>query len=185
MNHFKNGKCGTLELADHVDWDEAKDIQYYLGIHGNDEAGQDPRRHMVGRIERNSDRVRESFDRAIWFLWKRRYRLDAEVLSLLSFGSKVGLLEELLLKQSETIPYPRRVKYLSRFKRVLAECGAAERLRDRVLCRYLAEPNGIWLRELVEANNLTVSAQVHLDESMNCEHKGYRRLFQPVHRNAH
>ena len=67
MNHFKNGKCGTLELADHVDWDEAKDIQYYLGIHGNDEAGQDPRRHMVGRIERNSDRVRESFDRAIWF----------------------------------------------------------------------------------------------------------------------
>jgi hypothetical protein len=177
MNIFKNGKIATLEPTDQSALDEAKDIRYYVGIHGNSDAGRDPRRYLLGCIEQNSDRVRESFDRAIWFLWKRRYRLDAEALSLLSFGSRSELLQELIIEQSDTIPYPKRLKYRGRFKRVLARCGAVAKLRDKVLCRFLAEPNDTWLRELTELNELIVSAQVHLDELMSCEHKGYRRLF--------
>ena len=177
MSTIKNGKIGTLDTMGQVVWDEAQDLQYYTDIHGNAEGAQDRRQYMIAWIERNLQDSTETLDRAIQFLWKQPHDLNADVLSLLSVDGKIELLRELILERSNELPSSRRMDYLARFDDDLTRYAQVEQLRNKVLCRFLLEPNATWLRELVDADDWTATAGYDLDESMFCEHEGYVRLI--------
>jgi hypothetical protein len=67
--------------------------------------------------------------------------------------------------------------YLARFEDDLTKYAEVEILRNKVLCRFLLEPNATWLRELMDADDWIVTAGYDLNESMFCEHDGYVRLI--------
>src|SRR6267378_1601380 len=83
---------------------------------------------------------------------------------------------KLILERSNEIPISRRMDYLARFEDDLDRYAQVEQLRNKVVRRYLLEPSGTWLRELVDADDWIVTAWFDLDESMSCEHEGYVRL---------
>jgi hypothetical protein len=177
MSTIKNGEVGTLDTMDQMVWDETKDLQYYKEVHGDAEGTQGRREFMIGCIDRNLIDYIEVLDRAIRFLWKQPHNLDAEGLSLLSVDGKIELLRKLILVRSNEIPIARRLGYLGRFEDDLTRYAEVEKLRNKVLRRYLVEPSGTWLRELVDADDWIVTAWFDLDESMSCEHEGYVRLI--------
>lgn len=177
MSTVKNGKVGTLETTGQIIWHEAEDLQYYTKIHGHGEGTQERRRYIMARIEGNLGDYVETLDHAIQFLWKRPHGLDAEVLSLLSVDGKIELLRKLILERSNEVPVSRRLDYLARFDEDLDSYAQVEQLRNKILHRYLLEPNGTWLRELVDADDWIVAASCRLDESMTCEHEGYVGLI--------
>jgi len=173
MSTVKIAGNGTLDVTDEIVWNESKDIQYYVEIHGEDERVQDRRQFLVDQIARNLDWLAENLDRSIRCLWKRPHTLDAEVMSLLSVEGEVDLLQELLLERCDTMPLTHRLKYRRRFTGALAECADAEIQRNEVLRRYLAEPGGIWLRELVDVGESLLGAWMNLDELMACENHSH------------
>jgi hypothetical protein len=135
---------------------------------------------MIDRIKSNLDDFIQSLDHTIRFLWKRPHPLDAEVLSMLSVEGKIVLLQKLIIEQSKATPRSKRADYLRRFKDDLTRCADAEKLRNRALFKYLTEPNGTWLRELVDADDGIVSAWFIFDESMSCEHERYVRFKHAI-----
>jgi hypothetical protein len=169
MSTVRIGGNGIIDVTYKAVWNESKDIQYYVDLHGNDEREQDRRQFLVGQIARNHDWLAEKLDWSIRFLWERPHALDAEVLSLLSVEGKVDLLQELLLERCDTMPLTHRLKYRRRFTGDLAECADAEIQRNEVLRKYLAEPGGIWLRELVDVGDSLLDALTNLNELMACE----------------
>jgi len=177
MSMIKNGEVGTLDTMGERVWNEAEDLQYYKDIHGHDEGTKDRRRYMAECVERNLDDYAETLNRAIRFLWKRPHDLDGDGLSLLSVDGKIALLRKLILERSNQIPVSLRMDYLVRFEDDLDRCAQVELLRNKLLQRYLLEPTGTWLRELVDADDWVVTAWFNLDESMSCEHEGYVRLL--------
>jgi len=70
--------------------------------------------------------------------------------------------------------------YLAGFEDDLDTRAPLEQLREKVLCRYSIEPNGTWLRELVDTDDWIVTAWFDLDESMSCEHTGC--VSRSIHR---
>ena len=86
----------------------------------------------------------------------------------------------LIFERSHSIPVSRRSGYLDRFEEALETCRQIERLRERVLCRYLNNPDGAWLREFVDLDDGIASAWFNLDESMSCEHEGYARFYRTI-----
>ena len=160
-----------------VIWHEADDLRYYTEIHGHDEGTQARRQYMIECIEGHLCDYVETLDRAIRFLWNQPHDLDADVISLLSVDGKIALLRKLILARSNEIPVARRLDYIARFEEHFETYARVEQLRDNVLCRYLREPSGTWLRELVDADDWIVTAWFSLDESMICEHEDYVGLM--------
>ena len=86
---------------------------------------------------------------------------------------KIALLRKLILERSNELPIARRMDYLARFEDDLDRYAQVEQIRNKVIQRYLLEPSGTWLRELVDVDDWIVTAWFDLDESMSCEHEGY------------
>ena len=177
MSTIKNGEVGTFDTMGQVVWDEVEDLQYFRAVHGNAEGAQDRRQYMIAWIERNLQDSTETLDHAIRFLWRKPHGLNADALSLLSVAGKIELLRKLILEQSNVMPGSHRTDYLARFDDDLTRYAEAEKLRNNVLRRYLLKPSGTWLRELVDTDDMIVTAWFDLDESMSCEHEGYVRLI--------
>jgi hypothetical protein len=177
MSTIKNGEVGILDTMGQVVWEEAEDLRYYTEIHGNDEGIEDRRKYTMERMERDLCDYVETLDRAILFLWKRPHDLDEDVLSLLSIDGKIALLRKLILERSNELPIAGRVDYLARFEDNFDAYARVEQIRNKVVRRYLLEPNCTWLRELVDADDWIVTAWFELDESMSCEHERYVRLI--------
>jgi hypothetical protein len=118
---------------------------------------------------------------AIRFLWNKHHALDADALSLLSVPGKVELLRRLILERSNKIPISHRLDYLSRFDDDFETYAKVEKLRNKMLRRYLIDPSGTWLRELVDTDDWIVTAWFDLEESMMCEHEGYVSSIESKH----
>jgi hypothetical protein len=177
MSTIKNGEVGVLDTMGQVVWEEAEDLRYYEDIHGNDEGIQDRRKYTMERMECDLEDYVETLDRAILFLWNRAHDLDEDVLSLLSIDGKIALLRKLILERSNELPVSGRMDYLARFEDNFETYARVEQIRNKAVRRYLLEPNGTWLRELVDADDWIVTAWSELDESMSCEHEGFVGLF--------
>jgi hypothetical protein len=163
-----------------VDWDEAKDIQHYREIHGEREGETDRRDYMLQRIETNMEDSSELLNRAICFLLKNGAP-DAGTLSLLPVATKVELLRSLISENSKRISPRQQSDYLARFNEDLDRYIEVANVRDKVLQKYLIDPTGTWLLELVSTDDWILTAQFYLDESMRCEHDdcqspGYHHL---------
>jgi hypothetical protein len=176
MATIKNGDQGTIYTVGEIIWNERDDLQYYTEVHGLNEGVEDRPRHMIQCMERNNFDFVETLDRSIRFLYKRPSPLDEKALSLLSVRGKLDLLRRLLLERSNEIPVEQRIDYIRRFEDDLHKYVEVEKLRDMVILRHLIQPKRVWLRELVDADDSTVSAWFNLDDSMSSEHEGFVRL---------
>jgi hypothetical protein len=130
---------------------------------------------MMERIQRDLGDYVETLDRAIRFLWDQAHELNEDVLALLSIDGKIALLRKLILKRSNQQPIADRTDYVARFEGNLERYAQVDEVRNKVIARYLLEPSGTWLRELVDTDDWIVTAWVDLDESMSCEHEKYVR----------
>lgn len=99
----------------------------------------------------------------------------------MSVDGKVELLRQLILQRSNGIPVSQRINYLARFDDDLTRYEEVEKLRNKVLRRYLLQPSGTWLRELVDTDDWIVTAWFDLEESMLCEHEGYVSSIESKH----
>jgi hypothetical protein len=63
---MQNDINGILDITDQIAWDEVRDLQYYVDIHGTEEE-QDRRQYMIHCIEDNSVFYVRTLDRAVQF----------------------------------------------------------------------------------------------------------------------
>jgi hypothetical protein len=180
MSSIKNGKKGSIETMEQINWDEAQDLEY-CGNLANEKGTKNGHDCMISRIELNCQVYIDVLDRAIQFLWKQPHELDANALAILSVDGKIELLRKLILARSNEIPLAARLEYLNRFDEDLTRYAEVEKLRDKVIRRYLIESSGTWLRELVDTDDWIVTAWADLDESMSCEHDGYVSVITTWH----
>jgi hypothetical protein len=82
--------------------------------------------------------------------------------------SKIAVLRQLTNKAE----MPKSVR--ERIFDDLAKFDQVREITEPILERYTIEPKEVWLRELVDAYDLTVFAWGSLDESFRCEFRTYR-----------
>ena len=156
------------------DWTAEQDFQYFEDVRGELE-GSNYYQAAEDYVAEKEDDLEAVIDAAIVFYLRRLGRSNPEPQEDLSRGTKLMILEGLIMQSSKN------PDYLELFAEDLQVCRDVEVLREDTLAKYKSSRETTWLYELIDLGDWLGTAAFLLDESILGEHgEGiYKSPFSP------